>query len=558
MGGEGFADELDLIRAGKITAVNVISSEWVGWASVDTMNSVFLSQKPADSGIGWTMVDATTTCRPRVSSSRRSTSRPSTRRRGASAHEPSGCTPPAPQPNQRRDGSVIRRGARPGAPPPGPALRIAHLSKTFPGTRALIDVSFDVRPGARSTRCWAATDPASRPSSRSWPASTTATPAGTITVGGTTTRQRPDHARTRPRRRACTSCTRTRRCSRRCRWPTTSPSAAASRPPGGVDPVAGASPAHPGPARPLRHRRVARHAGAGRCGRPSGPWWPSCGRVQDQEGEHSGVLVLDEPTASLPRAEVIRLMGALNRFARSRPDHPVRQPPPRRGHRHRRPGDGAARRAAGRHPRRRRHHREPPDRAHRRPGPRPHVPGDAGGRPPTRWPSRSRGSPVDRCGASTCSCAGRGAGHRRAAGLGAVRAAQDDLRRLPDPIGHRRARRVGRSALPPHRRRHGRRGRPTCPRTAAARPSFPDLTLSENLAAAMVDRYWQRLAPAPPPGRPPRPAQSIGAVLHPGLVGAPGDGHAVGRQPAEGDPGPLAASATPRCCCWTSPPRAWT
>ena len=58
MGGEGFSDELDLIRTGKITAVNVISSEWVGWASVDTLNSVFLGQKPADSGIGWTMVDA--------------------------------------------------------------------------------------------------------------------------------------------------------------------------------------------------------------------------------------------------------------------------------------------------------------------------------------------------------------------------------------------------------------------------------------------------------------------------------------------------------------------
>ena len=37
--------------------------------------------------------------------------------------------------------------------------------------------------------------------------------------------------------------------------------------------------------------------------------------LQDQEGEHTGVLVLDEPTASLPRAEVVRLMGALNRFA---------------------------------------------------------------------------------------------------------------------------------------------------------------------------------------------------------------------------------------------------
>ena len=37
--------------------------------------------------------------------------------------------------------------------------------------------------------------------------------------------------------------------------------------------------------------------------------------LQDQEGQHTGVLVLDEPTASLPRAEVVRLMGALNRFA---------------------------------------------------------------------------------------------------------------------------------------------------------------------------------------------------------------------------------------------------
>jgi ribose transport system ATP-binding protein len=37
--------------------------------------------------------------------------------------------------------------------------------------------------------------------------------------------------------------------------------------------------------------------------------------LQDQEGEHTGVLVLDEPTASLPRAEVVRLMGALHRFA---------------------------------------------------------------------------------------------------------------------------------------------------------------------------------------------------------------------------------------------------
>ena len=38
--------------------------------------------------------------------------------------------------------------------------------------------------------------------------------------------------------------------------------------------------------------------------------------LQDQEGQHSGVLVLDEPTASLPRAEVVAARWALcNRFA---------------------------------------------------------------------------------------------------------------------------------------------------------------------------------------------------------------------------------------------------
>jgi ribose transport system substrate-binding protein len=60
MGGEGFADELDLIRQNKgVSAVNIISSEWTGWASVDTMNSMFLSQKAANSGIGWALADST-------------------------------------------------------------------------------------------------------------------------------------------------------------------------------------------------------------------------------------------------------------------------------------------------------------------------------------------------------------------------------------------------------------------------------------------------------------------------------------------------------------------
>jgi ribose transport system substrate-binding protein len=59
MGGEGFGPELDLIRAKKgVSAVNVISSEWVGWSAIDTLNSLFLGQPPADSGIGWTLADA--------------------------------------------------------------------------------------------------------------------------------------------------------------------------------------------------------------------------------------------------------------------------------------------------------------------------------------------------------------------------------------------------------------------------------------------------------------------------------------------------------------------
>ena len=57
-----------------------------------------------------------------------------------------GGIPPEPQVNQDGTDRSSGEGAL-GAPSPGPALRIAHLSKTFPGTRALIDVSFDVAPG---------------------------------------------------------------------------------------------------------------------------------------------------------------------------------------------------------------------------------------------------------------------------------------------------------------------------------------------------------------------------------------------------------------------------
>lgn len=57
MGGEGFAPELDLLREGKITAVNIVSSEWTAWSAIDTMNSLFRKEKPADSGLGWTLAD---------------------------------------------------------------------------------------------------------------------------------------------------------------------------------------------------------------------------------------------------------------------------------------------------------------------------------------------------------------------------------------------------------------------------------------------------------------------------------------------------------------------
>ena len=58
MGGEGFAPELDLMRAGQgVNAVNIAPSDWTGWAAVDTMNSLFTDKPAADSGLGWQLVD---------------------------------------------------------------------------------------------------------------------------------------------------------------------------------------------------------------------------------------------------------------------------------------------------------------------------------------------------------------------------------------------------------------------------------------------------------------------------------------------------------------------
>ncbi|MDQ1704644.1 MAG: ribose transport system substrate-binding protein [Frankiaceae bacterium] len=60
MGGEGFADELNLLRNHQgVNAVMISPSDWTGWAAVDTMNSLFQHKTPAYSGLGWQLVDGT-------------------------------------------------------------------------------------------------------------------------------------------------------------------------------------------------------------------------------------------------------------------------------------------------------------------------------------------------------------------------------------------------------------------------------------------------------------------------------------------------------------------
>ena len=57
MGGEGFQPELAGIASGSVTGAMAISSEWVAWAAVDAMNSVFTHRPTYPSGIGWELVD---------------------------------------------------------------------------------------------------------------------------------------------------------------------------------------------------------------------------------------------------------------------------------------------------------------------------------------------------------------------------------------------------------------------------------------------------------------------------------------------------------------------
>ncbi len=57
MGGEGYQPELALIPNGQVTAANIISSDWTGWASIDALNSYFAKKPTVDSGIGWIIAD---------------------------------------------------------------------------------------------------------------------------------------------------------------------------------------------------------------------------------------------------------------------------------------------------------------------------------------------------------------------------------------------------------------------------------------------------------------------------------------------------------------------
>jgi ribose transport system substrate-binding protein len=57
VGSEGLLPELDMIRAGLVKAVVGVNTAWIGWAGVDTINSVFSGTPIYNNGIGWLLVD---------------------------------------------------------------------------------------------------------------------------------------------------------------------------------------------------------------------------------------------------------------------------------------------------------------------------------------------------------------------------------------------------------------------------------------------------------------------------------------------------------------------
>ena len=201
------------------------------------------------------------------------------------------------------------------APPSEAALRISHVSKTFPGTRALIDLSFDVKQG--EIHALVGGNGSGKSTLIKIMAGVyNADPGGTITVDGD--EMRADHTTPAAARALGLHFVHQN--------PAVFPDLSVGE---NLAIGRGFQTTAIGNIRWGAQRRrttallerfdiAARPEALVRSLRPAERAMVAIARaLQDQEGEHTGVLVLDEPTASLPRAEVVRLMGALNRFAES-------------------------------------------------------------------------------------------------------------------------------------------------------------------------------------------------------------------------------------------------
>jgi ribose transport system substrate-binding protein len=57
VGAEGLPPVLQMVTKGAVGGVMAYSDMWAGFATADTLNSVFAGKKPRDSGIGWQLID---------------------------------------------------------------------------------------------------------------------------------------------------------------------------------------------------------------------------------------------------------------------------------------------------------------------------------------------------------------------------------------------------------------------------------------------------------------------------------------------------------------------
>ncbi len=56
VGGEGLASELALLREGSLLSTTSTPATWMGWAAIDTLNSVFEKTPPMNSNVPWVLV----------------------------------------------------------------------------------------------------------------------------------------------------------------------------------------------------------------------------------------------------------------------------------------------------------------------------------------------------------------------------------------------------------------------------------------------------------------------------------------------------------------------